>query len=110
MWTKILNLVKEALNSRKKIKELRAEIKDLKDEVKAANTAFEQQKSAYSRLVDRVQPYIDALGMYPQEVKEAISSFIKMGRESRELQRQQKIQQQQEHTAPKRKRSNDLDR
>ena len=76
-----------------------------------------QQKSACSRLADRVKPYLDALSMYPQEVKEAISSFIKIGHESRELQRLEKLQREQvqRQSAPvpertiKRKR-NDLDR
>ncbi|MCL1793746.1 MAG: hypothetical protein FWG34_07740, partial [Oscillospiraceae bacterium] len=110
MWTKILNLVKEAFKSRKEIKELKAEVKDLKGKVKSATEAFEQQKTAYIRLVERVQPYLDAVKLFPQQVKETIASFIQLGRKQQEeRQKQQKPPEISvpERTTPKQKRSND---
>ena len=103
-WQKILNLVKEAFKSRREIKELKAEIKHLKGEVKSATEAFEQQKSAYLRLLEKVQPYLEAVRLFPQQVKEALTSFIQLGR------KQQKPPEISvpERTAPKHKRSNDI--
>ena len=114
MWTKILKLVKEALNSRKEIKELKAEIRYQKGEVKVATEAFEQQKAAYIRLAERVQPYLDAVKLFPQQVKETISQYLDLGRKQQEQRRleqlqreqavreQQKLQQQQfQASAPK---------
>ena len=105
-WKKILNLVKETFKSRREIKELKSEIKNLKGEVKSATEAFEQQKTAYIRLVERVQPYLDAVKLFPQQVKEALTSFIQMGRKQQEQQKQSEIPVP-ERTAPKHKRSND---
>jgi hypothetical protein len=114
MWTKILNLVKEALNSRNTIKNLNTEIKELKSDVKNATTALEKQKSAYAQLVNHVQPYLDAVKMFPLQVKETISQYLDMGRKQREqarleqLQREQAAREQQklhETQAPKRKRN-----
>ena len=123
MWDKILNLAKEALNSRKVIKNLNAEIKELKADVKRGKEAFEKQKSAYTKLVNHVQPYLDAVKLFPQQVKETISQYLDFGRKQQEQRRleqlqmeqaaleQQRLQQQQSQTLePKRKRSHDLER
>ena len=85
-WQKILNLVKEAFKYRKEIKELRAEVKTLKSEVKLAKEAFEEQKAAYSRLVERVQPYLNAVKLFPQQVKDTLAHIIEMGRKQHDEQ------------------------
>jgi uncharacterized protein (DUF3084 family) len=110
-WDKILNLVKEAFKSRTEIKELRAEIRHLKGEVKSANEAFEQQKSAYLRLSERVKPYLEAVSMFPEYMKEALDSLIASGRKQQEEYRKARQVQPPEQTAPapKRKRSTGLD-
>jgi chromosome segregation ATPase len=109
-WTRILNLVKEAISSRSTIKKLRAENKELKADVKSASTALEQQKAAYLRLVDRVQPYLDAVKLFPQQVKETLANFIDMGRKKQEQEQKPPEIPTPERTAPNRKRSHDLDR
>jgi chromosome segregation ATPase len=109
-WDMILNLVKEAFKSRTEIKELRAEIRNLKGEVKSANEAFEQQKSAYTRLSERVKPYLEAVNMFPEYMKETLDSLIASGRKQQEEYRKARQTSQQEQTAqPKRKRSTGLD-
>ena len=116
-WETILNLVKEALASRKTIKNLNTEIKELKADVKHVTKEFELQKSAYLELVKYVQPYLDAVKMFPSQVKETISQYLDLGRKQREQQRLEQLQheQVQRHSAPVPERTtkrnrNDLDR
>ena len=115
-WETILNLVKEAFASRKTIKKLNAEIKELKADVKRVTTALEKQKSAYTKLLNHVQPYLDAVKMFPSQVKETISQYLDIGHKQREQARLEQLQreQAQRQSAPvpqqtTRKR-NDLDR
>ena len=79
-WKKILNLIKEAFKSRREIRELKAEIRQLKAEVKAVTEVYQEHKVAYLRLVERVQPYLNAVKLFPQQVKDTLASFIAMGR------------------------------
>lgn len=58
---------------------LREDNKRLKEEVKIAKSAFQKQKEAYVQLVQQVQPYLDAVKLFPQQVKRALESVMRLG-------------------------------
>ena len=76
-WETVSDMAKETVI-------LREEVEQLEDVLQTVRTALQKQKDVYLQLVEQVKPYLEALRLFPRQVKTALESIMKLGRSRQE--------------------------